>query len=319
MLKKLHISNFALIERLTFEPAKGFSSITGETGAGKSIILGALGLILGKRSEGTDLFNTSSKCIIEGVFEGNKPNIKKYLLTNDFDVEKELIIRREILPSGKSRAFINDTPAKLNLLASLGELLLNIHSQHGHLELKKPAYVLRVLDSYCGLKDDSIAYEKLFDQRSSVLNEIKSLEANQQKQLLDFDYFSFLYNELEELDIKEGELSSLESELSQLQHGEEIQSVISNSISAFEDEGGAIVSTLIKIEHLLDSVSEYSTQLKNLLTRIKETRVELEDVSAEFDSLNSSVEFDPARIEECTKRVNAINLLLHKHKLSTDV
>ena len=319
MLRKLEISNFALIENLSFEPSKGFSTITGETGAGKSIILGALGLILGKRIEGTDLFDSNIKCVIEGVFEGNKPNIDKYLLSNDLDVEDELIIRREILPNGKSRAFINDTPAKLSVLSSLGELLINIHSQHGHLELKKPSYILSVLDSYCGLKNQSLAFEELFQKRLSLQKKIKELEENQQQQLLDFDYFSFLFKELEELDVKEGELDSLESELSQLQHGEEIQGAISNSISAFEDEGGAIVSSLHKIEHLLHGVGDYSTQLMGLLQRIKEIRLELEDIRSEFDLLNSSVEFDPERIEECTKRVNAINHLLHKHKLTADV
>ena len=218
MLKKLHISNFALIEELKFEPGQKFIAITGETGAGKSILLGALGLILGKRSEGTDLFDKTKKCIIEGSFSSNSNAVVEFLKNEDFDCFEDVIIRREITPGGKSRSFINDTPASLSQLKSLGEKLIDIHSQHGHLALKSPDFVLYFLDSFIGIKNEVEAFTKLYNEVILIKKKLKELEEKQAKSLLDKDYFEFISNEIEELKPVEGELAELENNLGQLQH-----------------------------------------------------------------------------------------------------
>lgn len=318
MLKKLHISNFALIEELKFEPGQKFIAITGETGAGKSILLGALGLILGKRSQGTDLFDKTKKCIIEGSFSSNSNAVAEFLKVEDFDCFEDVIIRREITLGGKSRSFINDTPASLTQLKTLGEKLIDIHSQHGHLALKSPDFVLYFLDSFIGIKKEVEAFTKLYNEVILINKKLKELEEKQVKSLLDKDYFEFLSNEIEELKPVEGELAELENNLGQFQHAEEIQSNISNALSALDEDGGQVISNILKAENLISQLKGYSPNLDTLLERLTASRIEMEDLRSEMDIMQGNVEYNPEKLEQFTERVNEINTLLHKHHLSSE-
>ena len=318
MLKKLYISNFALIEELEFKPSSGFTVITGETGAGKSIVLGGLGLILGRRAEGTDLFDPTKKCVIEGVFSSQSHLANQFLKEEDFDRFDEIIIRREIVPSGKSRSFINDTPASLVQLKRLGEYLIDVHTQHGHLLLKNHEYVLSLVDSFAGLGTKVKEFGILFNELKGYNKRVAKLEEEQAQGLLDQNYFEFLRAEIQEVNPLEGELEKMEEELGTLQHAEEIQSNMSNSINALEDEGGQVISNLIKVENLLSQLKGYSGNIDSVLERLQASRIEIEDIRSEMEMLQSNIEYNPGQIEMYTERVNAINNLLHKHHLSSE-
>jgi len=318
MLRKLHISNFALIEELKFEPNQGFIAITGETGAGKSILLGALGLILGKRAEGTDLFDKTKKCVIEGVFSSTSSLVVQFLKDEDFDVFEEIIIRREITPKGKSRSFINDTPASLSQLKIVGEKLIDIHSQHGHLALKDSDFILHILDSFAGIKKEVGEFSTLFNELTATNKQIKELTEEQQKGLLDRDYFQFLLTEIEELKPVEGELSELEDELGQLQHAEEIQTNISDALSSLDDEGGQVISNLNKTENLISQLKGFSNPIDSIIERLKACRIEMEDIRSEMEVMEGNVEHNPEKLELFTERINALNGLFHKHNLSSE-
>ncbi|MBD81243.1 MAG: DNA repair protein RecN [Crocinitomicaceae bacterium] len=318
MLKKLYISNFALIEELEFKPSSGFTVITGETGAGKSIVLGGLGLILGRRAEGTDLFDPTKKCVIEGVFSSQSHLANQFLKEEDFDRFDEIIIRREIVPSGKSRSFINDTPASLVQLKRLGEYLIDVHTQHGHLLLKNHEYVLSLVDSFAGLGTKVKEFGILFNELKGCNKRVAKLEEEQAQGLLDQNYFEFLRAEIQEVNPLEGELEKMEEELGTLQHAEEIQSNMSNSINALEDEGGQVISNLIKVENLLSQLKGYSGNIDSVLERLQASRIEIEDIRSEMEMLQSNIEYNPGQIEMYTERVNAINNLLHKHHLSSE-
>tara|TARA_B100000508_G_C11465696_1_gene282197 strand:- start:14805 stop:16460 length:1656 start_codon:yes stop_codon:yes gene_type:complete len=318
VLKKLYISNFALIEELEFKPSSGFTVITGETGAGKSIVLGGLGLILGRRAEGTDLFDPTKKCVIEGVFSSQSHLANQFLKEEDFDRFDEIIIRREIVPSGKSRSFINDTPASLVQLKRLGEYLIDVHTQHGHLLLKNHEYVLSLVDSFAGLGTKVKEFGILFNELKGCNKRVAKLEEEQAQGLLDQNYFEFLRAEIQEVNPLEGELEKMEEELGTLQHAEEIQSNMSNSINALEDEGGQVISNLIKVENLLSQLKGYSGNIDSVLERLQASRIEIEDIRSEMEMLQSNIEYNPGQIEMYTERVNAINNLLHKHHLSSE-
>lgn len=318
MIQRLSISNFALIENLEFVPSKGFTAITGETGAGKSIILGALGLLLGKRAEGTDLFDPTKKSVLEAVFKSRNKSVKQFCKHNDFDFEEELILRREILPSGKTRGFINDTPANISQLKELGEKLVNIHSQHAHIELKNKEFQFKVLDSFSGASNLVSNFRSGFIQLEQKKAELSKLKDQQVKAQLDKDYHQFLFNELDELSIKEGEIEAVETELNQLQHAEEIKQNISGAIQGLEEDGGAVISNLLKIESVLAQLTGKSKSAESLQERISQCRIELEDVYQELESIEDKAELNPFRLDELNTRINNINGLLHKHRLTTE-
>ena len=317
MLKHLSVQNYALIDQLEVEFADGLTIITGETGAGKSILLGALGLIAGSRADTQSLQDKSKKCIIEAAF-----NIKEYAL-NDFFNEHELdyeavtTIRREINPEGKSRAFINDTPVTLNQLKDLGERLIDIHSQHQTLSLNGADFQLSVVDAFA--KHDSLLNEykteyKNFRSLEKQLNELIEKEVQAKK---DMDYFQFQFNELEDANLKAGEQAALEQELETLNNAEDIK--LNLSKAAFGLSGGEqnLLSSLNEIRNILNGLSKFKPEIAELNTRINSSYIELKDISNELEALEQEILYDPKRIEILNDQLDAIYRLQQKHQVKT--
>ncbi|MBN8696821.1 MAG: DNA repair protein RecN [Bacteroidetes bacterium] len=317
MLKHLSVQNYALIDQLEVEFADGLTIITGETGAGKSILLGALGLIAGSRADIQSLQDKSKKCIIEAAF-----NIKGYAL-NDFFNEHELdyeaitTIRREINPEGKSRAFINDTPVTLNQLKDLGERLIDIHSQHQTLSLNGADFQLSVVDAFA--KHESLLNEykteyKNFRSLEKQLNELIEKEAQAKK---DMDYFQFQFNELEDANLKAGEQAALEQELETLNNAEDIK--LNLSKAAFGLSGGEqnLLSSLNEVKNILNGLSKFKPEIAELNTRINSSYIELKDISNELEALEQEILYDPKRIEILNDQLDAIYRLQQKHQVKT--
>lgn len=317
MLKHLSVQNYALIDQLEVEFADGLTIITGETGAGKSILLGALGLIAGSRADTQSLQDKSKKCIIEAAF-----NIKGYALNNFFnehelDYEAVTTIRREINPEGKSRAFINDTPVTLNQLKDLGERLIDIHSQHQTLSLNGADFQLSVVDAFA--KHESLLNEykteyKNFRSLEKQLNELIEKEAQAKK---DMDYFQFQFNELEDANLKAGEQAALEQELETLNNAEDIK--LNLSKAAFGLSGGEqnLLSSLNEIKNILNGLSKFKPEIAELNTRINCSYIELKDISNELEALEQEILYDPKRIEILNDQLDAIYRLQQKHQVKT--
>ncbi|MBL7889992.1 MAG: DNA repair protein RecN [Bacteroidia bacterium] len=317
MLKHLSVQNYALIDQLEVEFADGLTIITGETGAGKSILLGALGLIAGSRADTQSLQDKSKKCIIEAAF-----NIKEYALSDFFnehelDYEAVTTIRREINPEGKSRAFINDTPVTLNQLKDLGERLIDIHSQHQTLSLNGADFQLSVVDAFA--KHDSLLNEykteyKNFRSLEKQLNELIEKEVQAKK---DMDYFQFQFNELEDANLKAGEQAALEQELETLNNAEDIK--LNLSKAAFGLSGGEqnLLSSLNEIKNILNGLSKFKPEIAELNTRINSSYIELKDISNELEALEQEILYDPKRIEILNDQLDAIYRLQQKHQVKT--
>lgn len=316
MINKISISNFLLIDQLELSLEKGLTTITGETGAGKSILLGAIGLVLGNRAESNFLKNSQKKSIIEVAFS-NSPRGIEYLKKNDFDIEDQIVIRREISPAGKSRAFINDTPANLTQLKDLGILLVDLHSQFANNELSNRQFLFNALDSFGGFAEYSGHYQKKFNQYTILSNEISRLEEESRQAQLEFDYHQFILNEIRELDLQPNELEDKEAELNVLSHSEEIQVGLRNIENVFNSDASNAVSILKQIESQGEALSKYSNELGELYSRVKSVRIELEDIEQEYYLAQNSIEVDEEKLFQIRERINAINLLLHKHQLKS--
>ncbi len=317
MLKHLSVQNYALIDHLEVEFADGLTIITGETGAGKSILLGALGLIAGSRADTQALQDKTKKCIIEASF-----NIKEYALSDFFkehelDYEATTTIRREINPEGKSRAFINDTPVTLNQLKELGERLIDIHSQHQTLSLNGADFQLSVVDAFA--KHESLLNEykteyKNFRSLEKQLNDLIEKEAQAKK---DMDYFQFQFNELEDANLKAGEQTALEQELETLNNAEDIK--LNLSKAAFGLSGGEqnLLTSLNEIKSILNGLSKFKPEIAELNSRINSSYIELKDISNELEALEQEILYDPKRIELLNDQLDAIYRLQQKHQVKT--
>jgi len=313
MLTSLSIKNYALIDKLHVNFNNGLSIITGETGAGKSILLGGLSLVLGKRADLSSVKNKSDKCIVEAVFDIANYNLKQLFITDNLDYEPQTIIRREILPSGKSRAFVNDTPVKLDALQTLSNYLIDIHSQHQSLELTNNEFQFKVIDSLA--ENDS-----LLDNYSNHLNEYKSLQVElnklknfQTEAIKEQDYNLFLLNELEEAKLVDGELESLEEEYETLNNVEEIKEklLVSNQLLSQEQIG--IISNLTELKNNLQNLLSYAPKYEELYNRVNSSLIELDDVYAEVENLQEQLEADPKRLEEVNSKLQILHNLLQKH------
>ncbi|MCB9198616.1 MAG: DNA repair protein RecN [Flavobacteriales bacterium] len=318
MLHSLYIHNYALIDHLQINFEDGFSVITGETGSGKSILLGALGLILGERADLSSIRNKEDKCIVEGTFSVTEKDHKNYFDKYELDFEKETIIRREISASGKSRAFINDTPVGLQQLKELGGALLDIHSQHETLLINDQQFVVDLLDSQ--LTDTVILsnYSQLFDLYTSErkqLSELKERELQAQNQK---DYISFLLKEFEEFDINQFIENDLESEYKLLENAEEIKRKLSVPIELINGDNSHtnIVSNLKQIHQELSSLSSLGSQFTDLTERIKSALIELEDIANECARIDDSIELNEDRLSQLDEAISKLNRLLLKHQLS---
>lgn len=317
MLTHLSVQNYALIDKLDVDFSTGLTIITGETGAGKSILLGALGLIAGSRADTQSLQDKTKKCIIEASFLVDSYSLKDFFTENELDYEATSTIRREINPEGKSRAFINDTPVTLNQLKELGERLIDIHSQHQTLSLNGTEFQLSVVDAFAG--HDSLLEEYKQDYKNykaleKQLNDLMEREAQAKK---DLDYFQFQFNELEDAGLKAGEQTEMEQELETLNNAEDIKSALSKA--AFGLNGGEqnLLSSLNEIRVLLQTMAKFKPEIAELNTRINSTYIELKDISNELETIEQAVVYDPKQIELLNHKLDAIYRLQQKHQVKT--
>ncbi|MCQ2959966.1 MAG: DNA repair protein RecN [Bacteroidales bacterium] len=317
MLHKLTISNYALIDNLNIQFEKGMSSITGETGAGKSIILGALSLLLGKRADTTVLKDKNQKSIIEATFLFPDKSLQNIFESLDIDFDKETIIRREITPQGKSRSFINDTPVGLQTLKELGALLIDIHSQHQNLFLKESSFQCQVVDAEANNGEVLDTYRRELQQLNSIKIELNNFLADTQKKKDDLSYYKFRLEELTKANIKEGELTDLEQESNLIEHSEDIKVTLSLADDFFSGEN-AILPQFKSIIQDFEKKSTISSQLKSIAERLSETYIEIADVAEEISHTNSKFEFDPQQKIAIDERLDLLNNLLHKYSASNE-
>ncbi len=317
MLLSLSIKNYALIESLEIDFSDKFSIITGETGAGKSILLGALGLVLGNRADLSSLKDKENKCIIEAQFLVSKYNLKEVFENNDFDYEDLTIIRREILPSGKSRAFVNDSPVNLSELQNLAQFLIDIHSQHETRDLTEESYQINILDSVANIKDEVASYQSELNLLKQYKKELSKAVSEREELKKEQDYVFFLFNELEAANLEEGEQSELEEELEKLNNVELIKENLDRVLAISNEEEIGITSNLKEIKNALGKLSSFSKEYKELFERISSFLIEFQDISEECFTISEKVVSDPERLELVNTKLQTIYNLQQKHQVST--
>ena len=317
MITSLSIKNYALIEKLSIDFSKGFSIITGETGAGKSIILGALGLVLGKRADLTSLKNKEEKCIIEAHFEISKYNLKEFFEANDLDYEDDTIIRREILPSGKSRAFINDSPVNLQELQDLSLFLIDIHSQQQTQELSDEGVQFKIIDAIANNFDTIAAYQKLLKTYKSDKSKLNALLKKQSDSGKEQEYNTFLLNELVAAKLKSGEQEELEADFEKLNNVEIIKESIDKSLVIANEEQFGVFHNLNEIKASLQKITPFSSEYQNLFERITSITIEFDDVSRELQNASEKLLNDPEKLELTNQKLQLIYNLQKKHQANT--
>lgn len=320
MLTSLHIQNYALIDRLDIEFEAGFSVITGETGAGKSIILGAIALLLGQRADSKSLKTGAAKCVIEAHFNLSAYDMKGYFDENDLEYdETECILRRELTATGKSRSFINDTPATLAQMKELGEHLIDIHSQHQNLLLGKEGFQLNVVDIMANDISELTDYKKTFSRWKALSTELSRLQEEAERSRADEDYLTFQLEQLDQLNLREGEQEELENEADRLNHAEEIKNSLYSASQYFNPEDGSgILSSLKEAQRQLRDITHVYPIATELYERVESCLIELKDVSDEIDSSMEEVEFNPTRLEQVNERLNQLYTLEQKHHVRLD-
>lgn len=317
MLTTLSISNYALIKELQTDFTKGLSIITGETGAGKSIVLGALGLVMGNRADLNSLKDNSKKCVIEATFSVGEYQLKDFFEDKDLDYEEEAIIRREILPSGKSRAFVNDTPVTLSILNVLKERLIDVHSQHKTAQLSETSYQFQILDALAGNFDLLANYGKQLKVYKKHQKELAVLVQSQEAAKQEYAYNSHLYNELVEANLKAGEQEELEETLDRLNNIETISDALSESLNLASDEQVGLQSGLYKMKNSLDGIASFSSEYESFASRIESLKIELDDVVFELEKSLENVDVNPSEIESLNDRLQLIYALQKKHMVSS--
>ncbi|RTY88920.1 DNA repair protein RecN [Flavobacterium sp. RSP15] len=317
MITSLSIKNYALIEKLTIDFSKGFSTITGETGAGKSIILGALGLVLGKRADLTSLKNKEEKCIIEAHFEISKYNLLPFFETNDLDYENDTIIRREILPSGKSRAFVNDSPVNLQELQELSLFLIDIHSQQQTQELSDENVQFEIIDAIATNKNIILEYQSLLKKYKSDRSKLNSLLKRQSESKKEQEYNTFLLEELVAAQLKSGEQESLEADFEKLNNVEIIKESIDKSLAIANEEQMGVMHNLNEIKVSLQKIAVFSADYQSLLERITSVTIEFEDVLEEMNRCSEKLINDPEQLDLISQKLQVIFTLQKKHQVSS--
>jgi DNA repair protein RecN (Recombination protein N) len=318
MLTTLSIKNYALIDQLQVNFTNGLTIITGETGAGKSILLGGLSLILGKRADLSSVKNQSEKCVIEATFDIANYNLKPLFKAEDLDYEPLTIIRREILPSGKSRAFINDTPVNLDSLQILGEHLLDIHSQHQTLQLTNDDFQFQVIDALAENGNLLQGYSSNLSEFKSLQAELKVLQTKKAEAIKEQDYNSFLLNELIEAKLIVGEFETLEEEYETLNNIEDIKEKLSFSHELLSNEDAGVLTNLTEIKNQLSKLSNYKQAYKDIFERLNSSLIELNDVFREVESLQDQLEADPNRLEVVNNKLQVLHNLMLKHSTSSE-
>ena len=316
MLTSLSIKNYALIDSLNVDFNDGFSIITGETGAGKSILLGGLSLILGKRADLSSLKDATQKCIIEAVFNISNYNLKPLFESEDFDFESQTIIRREILPSGKSRAFVNDSPVNLTSLQLLGERLVDIHSQHQTLQLTSNDFQFQVIDALAKNEDSLQNYRTLLKDYKNLKKEYKELLSFQTEAIKEHDYNSFLLNELLEANLVVGEVEVLEAEYKTLNNIEGIKENLSEAYQLLSDEQLGVLSSLTSLKNIFQKLSGFSSKYEELFNRANSSLIDMNDLFSEIHVLQDNLEVNPNRLEVVDAKLKMIHVLMQKHVVS---
>ena len=317
MLTQLTIKNYALIHQLSIDFSSGLSIITGETGAGKSILLGALGLVLGNRADLSSLKDTSTKCIVEAKVAISNYNLQDFFKEVDLDYEPETIIRREILPSGKSRAFVNDTPVTLSVLNQLRIKLIDVHSQHQTMQLSDNNFQFTVIDAFAKNKERISSYHRGFVQLNQLKKELVDLEKKQREAHQQYDYNSHLFKELAAADLKVDEQHLLEEKLERLNNVEDIKLNLSEALEiSITDEIG-IQSSVNNLENKLSKIAPFYKGYQNLLERITSVKIEIDDIVAELENANESIDFNPNEADEINDRLQLIYNLQKKHYVNS--
>jgi len=317
MITSLSIKNYALIEKLSIDFSKGFSIITGETGAGKSIILGAIGLVLGKRADLTSLKNKEEKCVIEAQFEIGKYNLKDFFEANDLDYEDETIIRREILPSGKSRAFINDSPVNLQELQDLSLYLIDIHSQQQTQELSDESVQFKIIDAIANNSEVIADYQKLLKSYKADKSKLNVLLKKQSDAGKEQEYHTFLLNELVAAQLKSGEQEELEVDYEKLNNVEIIKESLDKSLAIANEEQFGVFHNLNEIKNALQKVAPFSPEYQNLFERITSLAIDFDDISKELENCSEKLLNDPAQLELINQKLQMIYNLQKKHQVSS--
>lgn len=317
MLKSLSISNYALIDELNINFDDGFSVITGETGAGKSIIIGALSLIMGARNDSSTLKDQEKKCVVEATFNVEGYGLESFFSENGVDFDVVAILRREALPAGKSRAFINDTPVNLNVLKAVAERLIDIHSQHQNLLIANPKFQLDVVDSVAQTGLLASSYRKIFAKLKKLQSSKNELVDQIKKQKDDEDYLKFQFDQLSSAKLLENEQYELELELEKLTHVEEIKSNLTLALSVLNSEESSVILGVKEVQMALKKISKYIDGGENYTNRIEALFFELKDIVDDFDLMNAKLEFEPDRLVFVNERLDLIYSLQKKHHVGT--
>ncbi|MFN8275660.1 MAG: DNA repair protein RecN [Flavobacteriaceae bacterium] len=317
MIQSLSIQNFALIEQLKMDFSPGFTIITGETGAGKSILLGALGLVLGKRADLSSLKNKEEKCVIEAHFDISAYDLKEFFSENDLDYENISILRREILPSGKSRAFINDTPVNLQELQALGEQLIDIHSQHETRELSENQYQFEMLDSFSGNGLELTQYQEQLKIYKSQVQNLRQFESDLKQIQQEFDYHQFLLQELQQISLTDINQTEMESQLEQLSHVEFIKENLHKAYAAAQDEQFGVMHLLHEMKSAIQKVAGFSSRFASLNERLESAFIELKDVASEIEQSGDELVLDPKKAEEIEQKLQLLYALQKKHQVTS--
>lgn len=322
MLKKLHIQNYAIIDEIDIQFSNRLNIITGETGAGKSILMGALSLILGERADTSALKVNDKKCVIEGFFSlEDKPAIKHFLKDNELDLEEELVVRREIAVNGKSRAFINDTPTTVQQLKALASLLVDLHRQFDTLELGDEDFQREVIDALANNHDLLQTYQTQYRQWLQAAKALQDLQQQKASFNKELDYHQFLYDELEEVSLQENELEALDAELNLLSNSEGIKTTLTKTHFDLKESEQPIISTLKQVINQLNTYTSFHHDLPSVIERLQSTHIELQDISDEVARINDTINFDEKRIEFINERLAVGYKLLKKHgvKSTSDI
>ncbi|MBO7468723.1 MAG: DNA repair protein RecN [Bacteroidales bacterium] len=316
MLKHLAISNYALIDSLSIAFGDGFSVITGETGAGKSILLGALGFVLGDRSDSSIMLDETKKCAVEATFVVDNERFKPFFEENDLDFEEELILRRELSPTKKSRAFINDTPVTAQQLKELGNQLVDIHSQHDSLLLTNSDFQLKIVDDAANNAPLLLEYQKVYNTYITLRNELRQLRDMSQKNVAENDFLAFQLDELLKADLQDDEYDEVSQRLELLENAEEVKTLLAQSLSTLSESELSILNQLNDLKSSVDKLRRYVPQTELYSERLESTKIELKDIAQDLDSLQDSTQFDAASLNEIQERFDLLQRLMMKHHVS---
>ena len=317
MLKNLSIKNYLLIEDLSVSFNNGFTVITGETGAGKSILVGGISLILGKRADLSVNRDKSKKCIIEGVFDIGSFNLKSVFDENELDYETETILRREILVSGKSRAFINDSPVNLNQLSIIGSKIIDIHSQHQNIEVLNSEFQFELLDLISNNEENIRFYKRLYEDYKLKSKDLEELIERKQSLIQSMDYNRYILEEIDNSNILEEDLDDLENLQNSLSNFEEFSKELNQSSQIISDDDIGLISSLSRLKNSIDKISSNSQKFNSISKRILSIKIDLEDISNEIDDSLNSLEQNPEKLNTIINKIDKINNLLRKHSLNS--